>query len=39
VVTIVIAMRVAARVYTVGVLMYGQRPGVRQFLAAARTGR
>jgi ABC-2 type transport system permease protein len=39
VVTILIAMRVAARVYTVGVLMYGQRPGVRQFLAAARTGR
>ena len=34
--TIVVAMRVAARVYTVGVLMYGQRPGVRQFLAAAR---
>ncbi|MFI5225881.1 MAG: ABC transporter permease, partial [Candidatus Limnocylindrales bacterium] len=36
--TIVVSMRVAARVYTVGVLMYGQRPGVRQFLAAARAG-
>ena len=37
--TIVLAMRVAARVYTTGVLMYGQRPGVREFIAAARTNR
>ena len=34
--TIAVAMWIAARVYTVGVLMYGQRPGLRTFLAAAR---
>jgi len=34
--TIAAAMWIAARVYTVGVLMYGQRPGLRTFLAAAR---
>ena len=33
------AMVVASRVYAAGVLLYGQRPGVRTFLAALRTAR
>jgi ABC-2 type transport system permease protein len=37
--TIAVVTWAAARIYTVGVLMYGQRPGIRAFLAAARTGR
>ncbi|MHB8458547.1 MAG: ABC transporter permease [Candidatus Limnocylindrales bacterium] len=37
--TIAVVMWIAARVYTTGVLMYGQRPGVRAFLAAARSRR
>jgi hypothetical protein len=27
---------VASRMYAAGVLLYGQRPGVRAFIAAAR---
>ncbi len=37
--TIGLVMWIAARVYTTGVLLYGQRPGVRAFLAAARSRR
>jgi ABC-2 type transport system permease protein len=33
--TIPIVLVVAIRIYTAGVLMYGQRPGLRQFVAAA----
>ena len=36
-ITIVVAMWIAARVYTVGVLMYGQRPSLRTFLGAMRS--
>jgi ABC-2 type transport system permease protein len=32
------AFVVAARVYRAGVLLYGQRPGMRAFIAAARQG-
>ena len=35
-VTIVFVAMVAARMYAAGVLLYGQRPGVRAFVAAAR---
>jgi ABC-2 type transport system permease protein len=35
--TIVVAMWIAARVYTVGVLMYGQRPSIRTFFGAMRS--
>jgi len=35
-VSIVFVAIVAARMYAAGVLLYGQRPGVRAFLAAAR---
>jgi ABC-2 type transport system permease protein len=35
--TIVAAMWIAARIYTVGVLMYGQRPGIRKFFSAVRS--
>ena len=33
---IVVVAGVAARLYAAGVLLYGQRPGFRAFLAAAR---
>jgi len=35
-VTIVFVALVATRMYAAGVLLYGQRPGIRAFLAAAR---
>jgi ABC-type Na+ efflux pump permease subunit len=34
--SIAIVAVVAARMYAAGVLLYGQRPGVRAFIAAAR---
>jgi ABC-2 type transport system permease protein len=33
---IVVVAIVASRMYAAGVLLYGQRPGVRAFIAAAR---
>jgi ABC-type Na+ efflux pump permease subunit len=39
VVSIGVALWLAIRVYSAGVLLYGQRPGVRAFVAAARTPR
>lgn len=39
VVTILAALWIAARIYSAGVLMYGQRAGLRQILAAARVAR
>ena len=36
VVTIVFVAITATRMYAAGVLLYGQRPGVRAFIAAAR---
>ena len=36
VVTIVVVAIIATRMYAAGVLLYGQRPGVRAFIAAAR---
>lgn len=36
--SVVVAAAVAVRVYRAGVLLYGQRPGLRLFLAAARRG-
>jgi ABC-2 type transport system permease protein len=36
VVAIVVVAAVAVRLYAAGVLLYGQRPGVRAFIAAAR---
>jgi ABC-2 type transport system permease protein len=33
--TIVVVMIVAVRIYAAGVLLYGQRPGVKEFVAAA----
>ncbi|HEX8938616.1 MAG TPA: ABC transporter permease [Candidatus Limnocylindrales bacterium] len=39
VVTIVAALWLAARIYSAGVLLYGQRVGLRRILAAARTAR
>ncbi len=38
-VTILAALWVAARIYSAGVLLYGQRPGLRQVWRAARTAR
>ncbi len=38
-VTIVIAVWVAARIYSAGVLMYGQRPGLRRMWKAIREAR
>jgi ABC-2 type transport system permease protein len=35
---IVLALWVAARIYAAGVLLYGQRPGLRAILRMARTG-
>jgi ABC-2 type transport system permease protein len=37
--SIVVALVVAARIYSAGVLLYGQRVGVRQVLRAARVAR
>jgi ABC-2 type transport system permease protein len=37
--SIVVALFVAARIYSAGVLMYGQRVGLRQLLKAARVSR
>ena len=37
--TIVVALWVAARIYSAGVLLYGQRVGIRKVLAAARVAR
>jgi ABC-2 type transport system permease protein len=39
VVAIAMAAWLAVRVYSVGVLLYGQRPGLRAFVAAARSPR
>jgi ABC-2 type transport system permease protein len=39
IVTIVAALWVAARIYAVGVLMYGQKPGLRAMFRAFRTAR
>ncbi len=39
VVTIVVAVWVAARIYSAGVLMYGQRPGIRRMWKALREAR
>ena len=36
-VTIVAALWFAARIYTVGVLMYGQKPGLRAMVRAFRS--
>jgi ABC-2 type transport system permease protein len=38
VVSIAIAMWIAARIYAAGVLLYGQRPGLRSIWRMARTG-
>ena len=38
VVSIVVALWAAARIYAAGVLLYGQRPGVRSIWRMARTG-
>lgn len=38
-VTIVLAIWIAARIYSAGVLMYGQKPGIRPMLKALREGR
>ena len=38
-ITIVVALFVAARIYSAGVLLYGQRVGLRQVLKAARVSR
>ena len=35
-VTITIVALATVRIYATGVLLYGQRPGVRRFIAAAR---
>ena len=39
VVAIVVAVWVAARLYSAGVLMYGQRPGIRRMWTAFREAR
>jgi ABC-2 type transport system permease protein len=38
IVTILGSLWVAARIYAVGVLLYGQRPGFRRIWQLARTG-
>jgi ABC-2 type transport system permease protein len=38
-VTIVVALWVAVRIYSAGVLLYGQRPGLRKLVTALRTSR
>jgi len=37
-VTILVTAVVAIRIYAAGVLLYGQRPGLRAYIAAARHG-
>jgi ABC-2 type transport system permease protein len=37
-VTIVVALWIAARIYAAGVLLYGQRPGIRAIWRLMRTG-
>ena len=37
-VTILVTAVVAIRIYSAGVLLYGQRPGLRAYVAAARHG-
>ena len=37
--TIAVALFLAARIYSAGVLLYGQRVGLRQVLKAARVSR
>jgi len=39
IVSVVVALWLAIRIYAAGVLLYGQRPGLRAFVAAARTPR
>ncbi len=39
VLAIVVVMVAAIRIYSAGVLLYGQRPGLRSFIAAARRAR
>ena len=36
---IAVALFLAARIYSAGVLLYGQRVGLRQILSAARVSR
>jgi hypothetical protein len=36
--TIAVTGVVAIRIYAAGVLLYGQRPGLRAYVAAARRG-
>jgi ABC-2 type transport system permease protein len=38
VITIAVALWIAARIYAAGVLLYGQRPGIRSIWRMARTG-
>jgi ABC-2 type transport system permease protein len=38
IVSIVVALWIAARIYAAGVLLYGQRPGLRAILRMARSG-
>ncbi len=35
-VTIAVVALATVRIYATGVLLYGQRPGIRRFIAAAR---
>ena len=37
--TVVVAIWVASRIYSAGVLIYGQRPGIRTIFRAARVSR
>jgi hypothetical protein len=39
VITLVIAIWVASRIYSAGVLLYGQRVGIRSVLRATRVAR
>jgi ABC-2 type transport system permease protein len=36
--TIIVVGVIAIRIYAAGVLLYGQRPGLRAYVAAARRG-
>jgi ABC-2 type transport system permease protein len=36
--SIAVALWIASRIYAAGVLLYGQRPGIRSILRMARTG-
>jgi ABC-type Na+ efflux pump permease subunit len=37
-ITIAVTAVIAIRIYAAGVLLYGQRPGLRAYVAAARHG-